>query len=89
MAPAAASDGIVVERQKYNVPELDDATRQERRKKAGDYLKMADKLFKGSDYEGAARLVQAAIETDPHNPYAIAYQERIRFAIEQRDAKKS
>ena len=43
------------------MPELDDATRQERRKKAGDYLKMADKMFKVADYEDAERLVRLAI----------------------------
>ena len=68
--------------------EIDDAQRQERRKKAGDLLKMADKLFKGSDFEGAARIVQMAMETDPQNAYAQAYQERIKYAIEQRDHPK-
>ena len=57
------------------MPELDEA--QERRKKAGEYLKMADKLFKASDYEGAHSLVTAAMEADPRNPYAVAYKERI------------
>jgi hypothetical protein len=76
-------------RTKEPVPEIDDAQRQERRKKAGDLLKMADKLFKGSDFEGAARIVQMAMETDPHNAYALAYQERVKYAIEQRDYKKA
>jgi hypothetical protein len=70
------------------VPEPEDATKQEQRKKAGDFLKMADKLFKGSDFEGAARLVDLAMKTDPQNPYAVAYMERIKFVIEQRDSKK-
>ena len=70
------------------MPDPDDAIRQEQRKKAGDFLKMADKLFKGSDYEGAVRLVQLAMQTDPHNPYAVAYMERIKFAIEQRESKR-
>jgi hypothetical protein len=70
------------------VPEVDDAQRQERRKKAGDLLKMADKLFKGSDFEGAARLVQMAMDTDPHNAYALAYQERVKYAIAQRDSPR-
>jgi hypothetical protein len=70
------------------VPEVDDAQRQERRKKAGDLLKMADKLFKGSDFEGAARLVTMAMETDPQNAYALAYQERVRYAIAQRDGQR-
>jgi len=70
------------------VPEVDDAQRQERRKKAGDLLKMADKLFKGSDFEGAERLVQMAMETDPQNAYALAYQERVKYAIAQRDAQR-
>jgi hypothetical protein len=70
------------------VAEVDDAQRQERRKKAGDLLKMADKLFKGSDFEGAARLVQMATETDPQNAYALAYQERVKYAIAQRDGTR-
>ena len=70
------------------MPEVDDAQRQERRKKAGDLLKMADKLFKGSDFEGAARLVAMAMETDPQNAYALAYQERVRYAIAQRDGQR-
>ena len=70
------------------MPEIDDATRQEQRKKAGDFLRMADKLFKGGDYEGAGRLVQLAMTTDPQNPYALAYQERVKHAIEQRESKK-
>ncbi len=68
--------------------EVDDAQRQERRKKAGDLLKMADKLFKGSDFEGAARLVDVAMETDPQNAYALAYQERVKYAIAQRDGQR-
>ena len=54
------------------MPGLDEATRQERRKKAGEYLKMADKLFRAADFEGAMRLVQNAMEADPNNPYAAA-----------------
>ena len=69
------------------MPDVDDATRQERRKKAGDFLKMADKLFKGGDLEGAMRLVNSAMETDPQNPYAVAYRERILFALEQAGKK--
>ena len=46
---------------------------------------MADKLFKASDFEGANKLVLLAMQTDPRNPYAIAYQERIQYAIEVRD----
>ena len=65
------------------MPELDEA--QERRKKAGEYLKMADKLFKASDYEGAHRLVTAAMEADARNPYAVAYKERIELAMQKRD----
>lgn len=68
--------------------EITDAQQQERRKRAGDLLKMADKLFKGSDFEGAARLVNMAMEADPKNAYALAYQERIKYAIEQRDHQK-
>ena len=67
------------------MPEITDAQQQERRKRAGDLLKMADKLFKGSDFEGAARLVNMAMDADPKNAYALAYQERIKYAIEQRD----
>ena len=70
------------------MPEVNDAQRQERRKKAGDLLKMADKLFKGSDIEGAARLVNMAMETDPQNAYALAYQERVKYAIAQRDGQR-
>ena len=70
------------------MPVIDDAQRQEQRKKAGDFLKMADRLFKGGDFEGAAKLVQNAMATDPQNPYAIAYHERIKFAIEQRELEK-
>ena len=67
------------------MPEINSAANQERRRKAGEYLKMADKLFKAADYDGANRLVLLAMQTDPRNPYAIAYQERIVVAIETRD----
>lgn len=69
--------------------DLSDATKQERRLRAGELLKMADKLFKASDLEGALRSVSQAIEIDPKNPYAIAYQERVRHAIETRDHKQA
>ncbi len=64
--------------------ELDEATRQEQRKKAGDYLKMADKLFKGGDLNGATRLVQMAMAVDPQNPYVNAYAERLKIAASQK-----
>jgi len=69
--------------------EQDDAAKQDKRRLAGDYLKQADKLFKSGDFEGAQRLVLLAMETDSRNPYAIAYQERVRYAIEKRDTTKA
>src|SRR5262245_54717523 len=59
-----------------------DTERQERRKKAGELLRMADKFFKFGDFEEADRLAVRATEADPGNPYAQAYRERIKFALE-------
>ena len=64
--------------------ERDEAARQELRQKAGEYLRTADKLFKAGDYDGAARNVGLAAEVDPRNPYARAFEERIRQAVEKR-----
>jgi hypothetical protein len=59
-----------------------DTERQERRKKAGELLRMADKFFKFGDFEEADRLAVKATEADPGNPYAQAYRERIKYAVE-------
>ncbi|MEO8167797.1 MAG: hypothetical protein ABI623_06090, partial [bacterium] len=67
--------------------ELDDA--QERRKKSGEFLRLADKLYKTSDFEGALKLVAQATDADPDNPYALAYRERVEYAIEQRNEKNA
>ena len=60
--------------------ELDEEAKQERRRRAGELLRVADKLLKAADIEGAARNVRLAIEADPRNPYAKAFEERIRHA---------
>ena len=64
--------------------ELDEEARQQRRLRAGEYLRAADRLFKSGDYEGAARNVHLAIDVDPRNPYAKAFEDRIRQGLENR-----
>ena len=65
-----------------------DTERQERRRKAGELLRMADKFFKFGDFEEADRLAVKATEADPGNPYAQAYRERIKYAVEAGGAKQ-
>ena len=44
-------------------------------------LRQADTLVKEKKYEAAMKLVRAVRAQDPQNPYAIAYEERIRAII--------
>ena len=44
-------------------------------------LRQADTLVKEKKYEAAMKLVRAVRAQDPQNPYAIAYEERIRVLV--------
>ncbi len=44
-------------------------------------LKQADKFVKEGDYQAALEAIAAARKLDPTNPYAIAYEERVRTLV--------
>ena len=46
-------------------------------------LRNADRLVKESQYDAALEVIGRARELDPRNPYAIAYEERVRSAMKQ------
>ena len=44
-------------------------------------LKLADKYVKDGDYKAALDAIAQARKLDPTNPYAIAYEERVRSLL--------
>jgi hypothetical protein len=46
-------------------------------------LKLADKFVKEGNYEAALNAIAEARRVDPTNPYAIAYEERVRTLLHQ------
>jgi len=61
--------------------ELDETSKQDLRRKSGEFMRMADELFQSADYDGALRLVLLALDIEPSNPFVIAYRQRIQDAM--------
>ena len=53
------------------------------KKRAGDLLKNADRLLKAGQHKEALQDVEQALELDPRNAFALAYQQRIKSLLEQ------
>ena len=53
------------------------------KKIASEHLKNADRLLKASQLQEALQEIEQALAIDPRNAYALAYQQRIRSAMEQ------
>jgi hypothetical protein len=56
--------------------------RDAQKKMIGEYLKAADRYIKASDYPKALEEVTKALGVEPNNMYALAYNERVKVAIE-------
>lgn len=51
-------------------------------------LRNADRLVKEKQYQAALEAIAQARAVDPRNPYAIAYEERVKFLMKQPDEAK-
>src|SRR3990172_473766 len=56
--------------------------REAQKKVIGEYLKAADKYIKSSEFPKALEEVNKALSVEPNNMYALAYNERIKVAME-------
>src|SRR5512147_200034 len=48
-------------------------------------LRNADRLVKEGQYAAALEAIAGAREKDPRNPYAIAYEERVKYLMKQKE----
>ena len=53
------------------------------KKKASEHLKNADRLLKAGQLQEAMQEIEQALSIDPRNAYALAYQQRIKSAMDQ------
>lgn len=58
------------------------ATRDEKKKLIGEYLKAADRFIQASEFTDAMTEVKKALALEPGNMYALAYNQRIKSALE-------
>lgn len=56
--------------------------REAQKKMIGEFLKSADKFIKSSEFPKALEEVNKALAVEPNNMYALAYNERIKVAME-------
>lgn len=56
--------------------------RETQKKIIGEYLKAADRFIKSSEFPKALEEVKKALAVEPNNMYALAYNERIKVALE-------
>ena len=56
--------------------------REAQKKIISEYLKAADRFIKSSEFPKALDEVKKALEVEPNNMYAMAYNERIKVAME-------
>ncbi len=56
--------------------------KEAQRKSIGEFLRTADKFIKSSEFTKALDEVNKALEIEPKNMYALAYNERIKVAID-------
>ena len=62
--------------------------RDVQKKMIGEYLKAADRFIKASEFPKALEEVTKALGVEPNNMYALAYNERIKVAIEAAKKKE-
>ncbi len=58
------------------------SSREDKKKCIGDLLKAADRYIKAADYTEAMIEVNKALAVEPGNMYALAYNQRIKSALE-------
>ena len=56
--------------------------REAQKRVIGEYLKAADKFIKSTEFPKALEEVKKALSVEPNNMYALAYNERIKVAME-------
>jgi hypothetical protein len=63
-------------------------SREDKKKFIGDLLKSADRYIKAAEYTDAMVEVNKALAVEPGNMYALAYNQRIKAALEERKKKE-
>jgi hypothetical protein len=56
--------------------------REAQKRAIGEYLKAADRFIKSTEFPKALEEVKKALSVEPNNMYALAYNERIKVAME-------